>query len=687
MVAKHSPSRLLVWTFCWLACCLLACPKPPTKVFDIKNKYQPTHNAEAQAAWEEAMAIAQAQGAAPGLTALMEVAERFPQTLGAHKALWEAGQLAYARGDYALARQAMHRFLPGAQTPQEVVEARRLWGMSALHLYAPEEAEALLRPILPKLSAEHRREAEMALARAGAGPKAENPLVLAANAWAKEPNESTHHMLMEELQLHSTMEVIWNASTQLGPSHPAWPLLQWKLGRLFWHVGERSKAKESFALLAQRAPSSPFAPKAQAWLERMERMERTNPKKVGALLPLSGRSRFVGEEARRGLELALQGSGVELVVVDNQGDAALTGPLVEQLAQEQVIAIVGPMLGEDSRRAAHIAESLQIPLLTLSRAEDITLLGGYIFRNMLTARAQTRALLAWSKRERGAKSAAVLYPDTPFGREMLEAFWEAASQEGLQLRGAERYEHDQTTFSNEAKRLAGRFFLEERPEYLQEAARIRQEATSDFGRRKALERLRSSLSPMVEFDVLFIPDEWRRVGLIAPALAVEDIITNACDAKDLERIRKTSKDKEFKTVTLLGPSTWASRKGQSGLPELVERGGKFVSCSVYVDGFYEDSQRKATREFAKAYRESYGRDNKTPNWVAAIGFDTGLLLKAALASGAQTREALRRALLEVKIEGAAGTKGFNAQREARREWFFLQLGPKGIEEIQPKGES
>jgi len=687
MFAKRSRCCLAAGMLCVLAFCLPACPKPSPKVFDIKDKYQPTHDENAQAALAEALGILESQGAAPGITALLEVAERFPKTVGAQQALWEAGKLAYARGDYALTRQVMRRFLPGVDKAQEEVEAKRLWGMSALNLYALEEAEALLRPLLPKLSAEHRAEAERALARAGAGSKAENPLVLAADAWAKEPNEKTHQVLMEELELHANMDIVWNASTKLGAGHPAWPLIQWKLGRLFWHVGERGKAKESFVLLTQRTPSSPFAQKAQEWLSRMERMEKVNPKKVGALLPLSGRSRFVGEEVRRGLELALKGSGLELVVLDNQGDASLTGRQVEQLAEEHVIAIVGPLLGEDSRRAAHIAENLQVPLLTLSRADDITLLGGYVFRNMLTAKAQTRALLEWSKRERGAKNAAVLYPDTPYGKEMLAAFWEAAASEGIQVRGAERYEHNQTTFSNEAKRLAGRFFLEERADYLQEAARIRKEATSDFARRKALEKLRNSLSPIVEFDILFIPDEWRRVGLIAPALAVEDIITNACDARDLERIRKTSKGKNFKTVTLLGPSTWASRKGQSGVPELLERGGKFVMCSVYVDGFYEDSQRKATREFSKDYKDSYGRDNKVPNWVAAIGFDTGLLLKAALATGAQTRDALRRALMEVRIEGAAGTQGFDAQREAKRKWFFLQIGPRGIEEIQPKGES
>ena len=75
-----------------------------------------------------------------------------------------------------------------------------------------------------------------------------------------------------------------------------------------------------------------------------------------------------------------------------------------------------------------------------------------------------------------------------------------------------------------------------------------------------------------DFEAIFIPDEWRRVSLVAPALAVEDIVTNACDARDLERIRKTTGKKNLKTVMLLGTNAWSSGKGPSGLPELIERG-------------------------------------------------------------------------------------------------------------------
>ena len=102
--------------------------------------------------------------------------------------------------------------------------------------------------------------------------------------------------------------------------------------------------------------------------------------------------------------------------------------------------------------------------------------------------------------------------------------------------------------------------------------------------------MKAALDPVIDFEAMLIPDSWQQVSLVAPALAVEDIITNACDKKDLERIQKTTGKDKLKTVTLLGPSTWSSPKGTSGDPQLIERGGKYVLCSVYVEAFYESER-------------------------------------------------------------------------------------------------
>ena len=69
------------------------------------------------------------------------------------------------------------------------------------------------------------------------------------------------------------------------------------------------------------------------------------PKAVGAVLPMTGKYKPLGEAVLRGMQLALKGSDIELVVKDSQGDPTTSAKLVEQLAMDDgVIAIVGPLL-------------------------------------------------------------------------------------------------------------------------------------------------------------------------------------------------------------------------------------------------------------------------------------------------------------------------------------------------------
>jgi branched-chain amino acid transport system substrate-binding protein len=198
--------------------------------------------------------------------------------------------------------------------------------------------------------------------------------------------------------------------------------------------------------------------------------------------------------------------------------------------------------------------------------------------------------------------------------------------------------------------------------------------------------MKSSVEPVVDFDGIFIPDDWKRVSLVGPALAVEDIITNACDPRDLERIRKTTGKKDLKTVTLFGTNLWNSPKGQSGLPELVERGGKFVTCSVFVDGFFIDSQRPATRKFVQAFRAAYKDVSRDPGLLEAIGYDSALMVRQILDKARPaSRGAMRDALANLKdFEGATGRTSFNEEREAIKPLFLLSVDSKGVKEITPE---
>jgi branched-chain amino acid transport system substrate-binding protein len=287
-------------------------------------------------------------------------------------------------------------------------------------------------------------------------------------------------------------------------------------------------------------------------------------------------------------------------------------------------------------------------------------------------------------KQKGFKSFAMLYPNLPYGVELANDFWDYVTENGGQVRGAESYAHDQTTFTTEAKKLVGRYYLEDRLDYI-ESVREAQQQTSGmdaFRKRKAMEKVRGNVEPIIDFEAIFIPDEWKRVSLVAPALAVEDIVTNACDARDVERIRKTTGKKDLKTVMLLGTNAWSSAKGASGLPELVERGGKFVTCSVYVDGFFVDSKRPATERFVKAYRQAYSAD---PSLLEAYGYDSARMVRQLVDSkqAPKSRADFREALANLKdFDGATGKTSFDEKREAQKPLFLLSVDNKGITEVQ-----
>ena len=65
--------------------------------------------------------------------------------------------------------------------------------------------------------------------------------------------------------------------------------------------------------------------------------------------------------------------------------------------------------------------------------------------------------------------------------------------------------------------------LEARGEYAQCRAEA-QQIDDAYRKKKAFERCRDVVSPLIDFDALFIPDDYRTVSYIVPALAAEDIL-------------------------------------------------------------------------------------------------------------------------------------------------------------------
>ncbi|TQF16494.1 ABC transporter substrate-binding protein [Myxococcus llanfairpwllgwyngyllgogerychwyrndrobwllllantysiliogogogochensis] len=691
-----------------LALLLTACPRPsrtppaggdtgedvPTgDPFPKRPAVEARKDATADAALAQARQTAQATpDKKKAAEAYLSVRKAYPATTAGQDALYQAGVLFFESKDYVNARKSFNELLFENPLYNQAEDAKRKLALSAMEVGAYRDAYQTLSSLAERAEGAEREQLLRDAARAaeGAGLYGQSlTLAVEQAGQAKTQQERDAAVARVEALVEGRADFVDIARVAEGlpASNPAWPVLTFKLARVYYHLREWTRLEETLNRFLAEAPQSPFAPQARELLARATRRVEAKPKTVGVLLPMTGRYQPIGEAVLRGIQLGLEGSDIELVVKDTQGDVNKTGQAMEQLAfDDGAIAVLGPLLGDDSKRAALVAEELQLPLLTMTRQEGVTDLGPYVFRNMLTNAAQADAIADYAINVKGYKKFALLYPNIPYGVELADSFWDQVTERGGVVRGAERYSHDQTTFTTEAKKLVGRYYLEDRGDYVEGVRDLQGENLDAFRRRKALEKVKSGVEPIIDFEAIFMPDDWRRVSLVAPALAVEDIVTNACDPRDLERIRKTTGKKELKTVTLFGANQWSSPKGRSGLPELIERGGKFVTCSVYVDGFFVDSQRPATRTFVRKYREAYKQETgKDPGLLEAIGYDSGRMLRQLVEKkegGPRTRAQMRDALSNLKdFDGATGRTSFNEKREAVKQLFLLSIDNKGVTEI------
>jgi ABC-type branched-subunit amino acid transport system substrate-binding protein len=275
----------------------------------------------------------------------------------------------------------------------------------------------------------------------------------------------------------------------------------------------------------------------------------------------------------------------------------------------------------------------------------------------------------------GLKSFTVLAPSTPYGEALARAFSHAVEAGGGSVRHQVTYAPEPASFRNEARELTGRADPAKRPDYIEAERKVLREISDPFRQRKALEKLRKSLPPLVDFDAVFIADGWKTASIIAPALAFEDLMLNGCEPQEVELVQRTLQGAQLPKVQLLGWGGWSS-------PELKARGGKAVDCAVWVDGFSPDSSQPGTRRFVHAFGAAH--DGAVPNLLNAVGYDSAkMLLRVWKTHELETNpDRFRDALADLSgFNEATGPTAFNHDRQAQKPLFLLRQEPSGVKDL------
>ena len=604
------------------------------------------------------------------------------------EALLRRGQLLAQAGKLAEAQSVLSELLEKYPTSRFKQQAAVELGLVQARLGKKADAAQTLKPALETMTPEQKKNAEAALSEAIAQGGSSGEGARAAVKALEGASEADKPKLTAEMLKaidETPAPAVAKLAAELDHRSPAWAAAAVKLSRVQVHLGDRTHALPMLDEVIAQGAAGPVLDEANKLRDELKRTANVKPNLVGVVLPLSGRFKAFAESMLDAisLQIDLQGRGpIQVVVKDSKNEPDVAQQAVEDLAREGAIAIIGPIGLAEGTAAAVRAQQLGVPIISLARAEGLTALGPYVFRNMVTSSQQASAVAKYAIDKLGAKTFAILQPESAGGEDLSRFFWDAVAAQGAEVRGHEHYPDRATNFKKTIQRLVGRDNLAERREFVEEEARIVQEITDPYKRRKELARLRNTAAPIIDFDALFIPDFASSVRLMAPAIASEDIITNGCDQKDMEIIKKTTKRDDVHPVQLLGWMGWDSA-------ELVdERMGaaRYVQCSVFVDAFFPKSERAATKKFVDSFDASFHRQ---PQLLEAHAHDTaGLLKNLIVAERPQTREALRDALAAMAkpYDGAAGETVFGKDREAHKPLFWLWINRGQILEFDPTGK-
>ena len=441
--------------------------------------------------------------------------------------------------------------------------------------------------------------------------------------------------------------------------------LLYQLGLNYALDEQYDEALNVLAIFISRYPNNENRILVESLIDEIKKNAVFEHHTVGVLLPLSGPYERFGMRALKGIEMALarfssQGDNppINIIVKDSGADPDQTIAALEELYQEQVAAILGPIV--TSEVAAREAQSMGIPIMTLTQKDNIPEIGDKVFRNFITPKMQVETIASFTVESLGLYRFAILYPDENYGLTFMNLFWDELIELGGQVVGVESYKPNQTDFADPIKKLVGLYYeipedlkLEdetmEDPDQVEDTGNTADNPAEEENEREDEEE---EPEPIVDFDAIFIPDSPGMAGLIAPQLAFFDI----------------------KDVYLLGTNLWHS-------DSLIRIADQYVQGAIMPDGFFADSTSTAVRQFVATFENTY---EEKPDFIEAVVYDSAMILFHAVSRPhIQYRTDIRDELLNLEYyPGITGATRFNEIGEVQKRLHLLRIKGRRFVELE-----
>lgn len=442
------------------------------------------------------------------------------------------------------------------------------------------------------------------------------------------------------------------------------PQILLKIGRSHLKNHQPDKAAEYFRSVTALFPQSTHSAQANVLLTTIHLTNDVDAKVIGAVLPLTGKNASLGQQAlnaiRMGLDLNNPDNKFRLALFDSQGNPEHAANGVEKLVKEdKAIVLLGGFTAREAASIATRAELLNTPYFGFSQKSGLTNIGDYVFRNSVTPEMQVDRLVQFAFEKLSARKFAILFPNDSYGVEFSSIFWDYILARGGEITAAQTYDPKETDFTEPIQKLVGTYYIEARKEEydarvkeLKEQKELKEagDAAGEKPSKKAIVKKNSRdhwsteniLPPIVDFDVLFVPDSSRALGQILAFMSFNEV----------------------KDMKYLGTNIWNS-------PDLPKRAANNNSGVYFVDAIDISQAATEPSPFFKEYLTLY---NEEPTLVEIQAYEVAKIVKEQIKGGATSRESLASSLRSLgRTPGVTGELRMSSQREIERPIHVLTL--------------
>lgn len=183
---------------------------------------------------------------------------------------------------------------------------------------------------------------------------------------------------------------------------------------------------------------------------------------IGALLPLSGKNEFYGNEIKNAIELAreeineggISGKNLQIIYEDDQADPKVGTNAMSKLVHiDKVPVVLGSWVSGVVLASAPLAESAGVIIMAEAIAPNITQAGDYIFRIQLSALQYTQELARQVIQKLTITKIAILYINNDFGVALRDTLEKEVEKIGVNIVSQESYSHGDQDFRSQLTKI------------------------------------------------------------------------------------------------------------------------------------------------------------------------------------------------------------------------------------------